>query len=76
MNKLKPLLSVLLTVTLCALSVSAVAAQELPGAGMAEQSLRPYWHVFIAYAIAIALVLGWVVSIGKRLRDVEERLGQ
>lgn len=46
----------------------------MPAAGMARQSLRPYWHVFIAYAIAIALVLAWVVSISKRLRDVEDRL--
>jgi CcmD family protein len=31
--------------------------------------------VFIAYAIAILLVLGWVISIAKRLKDVEDRLG-
>ena len=36
--------------------------------------LRAYYHVFIAYTIAIALVLGWVLSIGRRLREVEERL--
>lgn len=41
---------------------------------MAQQSLRPYWHVFIAYAVTIVLVLGWVVSISRRLKDVEERL--
>lgn len=46
----------------------------MPAAGMARQSLRPYWHVFIAYTIAIALVLVWVISISKRLRDVEDRL--
>ena len=46
----------------------------LPAAGLARQSLRPYWHVFIAYAIAIVLVLAWVVSISRRLRDVEDRL--
>lgn len=46
----------------------------MPAAGMARQSLRPYWHVFIAYAIAIILVLVWVVSISRRLRDVEDRL--
>ena len=58
------------------LLASPLLAQDLPGSQMAQQSLRPYWHVFIAYAIAIALVLAWVMSIGKRLREVEERLGQ
>ena len=36
--------------------------------------LRAYYHVFIAYTIAIALVLFWVLSIERRLREVEERL--
>ena len=48
----------------------------MPQSAMASQSFRPYWHVFIAYTIAIALVLGWVISIGRRLRDVEDRLGR
>ena len=40
-----------------------------------EQTLgRPYWHVFIAYAIALGLILAWVVSIARRLRRVETRL--
>jgi len=69
---------VTLLLTLCALClVGFVTAQEpstMPRAGMATQSLRPYWHVFIAYSIAIVLLLGWVVSISRRLRDVEKRL--
>jgi len=76
MNKLKNASSWLLSLALLAASTSPVAAQGLPGSAMAEQSLRPYWHVFIAYAIAIGLVLAWVVSIAKRLKDVQERLGQ
>jgi CcmD family protein len=36
---------------------------------------RGYWHVFAAYAIVWILVLGWVISIVRRLRRVEERLG-
>ncbi|MEX2466989.1 MAG: hypothetical protein WD995_08760 [Gemmatimonadota bacterium] len=62
---------------LMALTVVPVWAQEttgLPASGMAQQSLRPYWHVFIAYALAIVLVLGWVISISRRLKDVEDRL--
>ncbi|NIP59606.1 MAG: CcmD family protein [Gemmatimonadetes bacterium] len=52
-------------------------AQTIPaGAGeVARQSLRPYAHVFIAYALAWVLVLGWVVSIGRRLGRVEEEVG-
>ena len=61
---------------LLALTSVPAWAQEaaMPAAGLARQSLRPYWHVFIAYAIAIVLVLTWVVSISRRLRDVEDRL--
>jgi len=52
-----------------------VGAQEL-GVQSAGQSLRPYWHVFIAYAIPIVLVMAWAGSIAKRLGDVEDRLGE
>lgn len=57
------------------LSASALLAQQgLPAGTMAQQSLRPYWHVFIAYAIAIVLVLAWVISIARRLSALEKRL--
>ncbi|MEJ2540411.1 MAG: hypothetical protein P8188_10645 [Gemmatimonadota bacterium] len=40
-----------------------------------QQTLgRPYWHVFLAYAIALILIMGWVISIARRLRRVENRL--
>ena len=42
---------------------------------MGQQRLgRPYWHVFLAYALAWAMILGWVVSIARRLGRVESRL--
>lgn len=47
-----------------------VAAQGVPGSGLG----RPYWHVFLAYVIAWALVFGWVVSIARRLARIEKRL--
>jgi hypothetical protein len=47
-----------------------------PPTELARQSLRPYWHVFIAYTIAIVLVAVWAGSIAKRLADVEKRLGE
>ncbi|MBT8487373.1 MAG: hypothetical protein HKN72_09870 [Gemmatimonadetes bacterium] len=81
---LTPLRIVGCGVALSALFVCASAA--LAGAGAQEMgnlpqvpatpSLRPYWHVFAAYAIAIALIGGWAFSIARRLRDVEDRLTQ
>jgi len=41
---------------------------------IAAQNLRGYTHMFIAYAIAWALVLGWVISIARRLARVEKAL--
>jgi CcmD family protein len=54
--------------------LSAQQASSLPGTSVGSQNLRPYWHVFIAYTIVIVLVFGWVISIGRRLKDVEKRL--
>ena len=46
------------------------------GTVLGRQTLgRAYWHVFAAYAVMWILVLGWVVSIVRRLRRVEDRLG-
>jgi CcmD family protein len=41
---------------------------------IAGQNLRGYTHMFIAYAIAWALVVGWVISIARRLGRVEKAL--
>jgi CcmD family protein len=46
-------------------------------ADLASQRLgRAYWHVFIAYAIAWALVLAWMFVILRRLARVEQKLDQ
>lgn len=56
------------------LQASPVWAQA--GTVLGRQTLgRGYWHVFAAYAIVWLLVLGWVISIVRRLRRVEDRLG-
>ncbi len=56
------------------LQASPVWAQA--GTVLGLQTLgRAYWHVFAAYAILWLLVFGWVISIVRRLRRVEERLG-
>lgn len=52
------------------LAVNAV--QE--SSALASQDLRGYTHMFIAYFIAWALILGWVVSIAQRLGRVEKAL--
>ena len=69
-------IAVLLTFMLMAGDASALLAQEsgLPGTRVAEQNLRPYWHVFAAYTIVITLIGGWAFSIARRLRNLEERL--
>ena len=52
---------------------TTVAAQ---GGAAGVGGLRAYWHVFIAYAIVILVVFGWVISIGRRLKDIQQRLGE
>ncbi len=62
----------LATVFLVALSANPLLAQAET---LRQQGLgRAYWHVFIAYAVAVLLILGWVISIARRLRRVEDRL--
>jgi len=63
-----------LLTAVCSAPAWAQEMTGLPASGMAQQTLRPYWHVFIAYAVTIVLVLGWVMSISRRLKDVEDRL--
>jgi CcmD family protein len=77
MPRLQKLLPVVLVALLLAIDLSGLAAQT-PGTADASSigGLRAYWHVFIAYAIVILAVLGWVISLGRRLKDIQERLGK
>ena len=63
-------------VALLALLASAVTA--VPGLAQTPEAtpleMRHFWHVFIAYAIAWVFIGGWLFSIVRRLRRVEERL--
>lgn len=69
------LVPLLVTVLFAALATSLAAqAGVLPGTTLAEQTLRPYRFVFIAYAIAWALVLGWVISVARRASALARRL--
>lgn len=49
--------------------VHAQAAGTAPG-----RQMRHFWHVFIAYGVAWALLFGWAVAIARRIARVEERL--
>ena len=63
---------------LLAAAILSISSPELlaQGTDLASQTLgRAYWHVFAAYAVVWILVLGWVVSIVRRPRRVEDRLG-
>lgn len=62
-------------VTLALVLPAGAAAWQMGPEGLSGQTLgRGYLHVFLAYALAWALVLGWVVSIARRLARVEHRL--
>ncbi len=47
-------------------------AQTAPGASAA--SMRHFWHVFAAYAVAWLLILGWLFSVARRIGRLERRL--
>lgn len=62
-----------LAATVLALLVSDAPAFAQVGTDvLARQSLRPYWYVFIAYALAWLLLMGWLLSIGRRIRRLED----
>ncbi len=63
------------------LGIAFLAALSAPhdllaqGADLGQQRFgRPYLHVFLAYAIAWALILGWIISIARRLRSLERKI--
>jgi CcmD family protein len=55
-------------------AVGTTDAAALQATGLGSQTLRPYWHVFIAYAVVIILIGAWAFSISRRLKNVEDRL--
>ncbi|HVG46306.1 MAG TPA: CcmD family protein [Longimicrobium sp.] len=63
---------------------AVTAATTQPGAGAlpGEQApapprtLRAYWHVFIAYALAWLFLFGYALSLGRRFRNLERDVDQ
>ena len=68
------LVALLMLLVFSSTGIAQEATQFPQATAMGQQSLKPYWHVFIAYAIAVILILGWVVSIARRLSSLERRL--
>jgi CcmD family protein len=58
---------------LVVLLVALPLAAQTPAS--TNPQMRHFWHVFAAYALAWTLVFGWVVSIVRRLKKIEEKLG-
>lgn len=57
------------------LLVAGPEALQAQAEALGQQQLgRPYWFVFTAYAVGWALILGWIISIARRLGRVEARL--
>ena len=75
MTRLVKLLPLVVAVLLALAPVTHLAAQA-SGDASNIGGLRAYWHVFIAYSIVILMILGWVISIGRRLKDIQDRLGK
>jgi CcmD family protein len=63
-------------------SAAAVAAAPAPASasdGLPQRvgpprTLKAYWHVFIAFAIAWVLLFGYTLSLGRRFARVEREL--
>ena len=63
-----------LVVLLAALTVALAQPAAAQSAVQPVPQMEDFWHIFIAYAIAWILLFGWLLSILKRIRRVEERL--
>jgi CcmD family protein len=46
----------------------------LPTAPTPPRTMRAYWHVFVAFAIAWALLFGYVVVLGRRFGSLEREI--
>ena len=53
---------------------AAQSGSALPQRSAPPRTLRAYTHVFVAFAIAWALLFGYVVFIARKFRRVEEQL--
>jgi CcmD family protein len=54
----------------------APATQAAPQRPVPPRTLRAYWHLFIAFAFAWALLFGYLLYLGARTRRIERDLEQ
>ena len=59
-----------------AVESAATQSNGLPVAAAPPRTLRAYWHVFIAFAIAWALLFGYVVMLGRRFGSLEREIAR
>lgn len=71
---MRMLLSVVAGILPVAFLAGGLAGAQAGSGALGAQTLRPFAHVFIAYALAWLLVIGWTWSIARRLGKVERRL--
>ena len=50
------------------------ATQATPQRPIPPRTLRAYWHLFIAFAFAWALLFGYLLYLGARTRRIEREL--
>jgi CcmD family protein len=50
------------------------AASGLPERAAPPRTLRAYWHVFVAFAVAWVLLFGYTVALGRRFARIEREL--
>jgi CcmD family protein len=53
---------------------ASVSESGLPQHVEPPRTLKAYWHVFIAFAIAWVLLFGYTLSLGRRFARVEREL--
>ena len=76
--RLRPMVLTMRTLTKAALALALLAVFVQPvlaQVGSQPEGLgRPYVHVFLAYAITVLAILGWTVSISRRLGRIDRSL--
>lgn len=73
---MKPVVLALSVSVLCLLIFPQLSWAQGMSEAIAGQNLRGYTHMFIAYAIAWLVVVGWIISIARRLGRVERELNR
>ncbi|HYJ80428.1 MAG TPA: CcmD family protein [Longimicrobiaceae bacterium] len=62
------------SVTVDTSAVPFPVGAALPADARPPRTLRAYWHVFIAFALAWLLVFGYALSLGRRFRRLEKEV--